>query len=276
MKIIERHIAGKNAAAACEDGIIVTPHFAAVIDGSTSKTPLHIHHDCTNGRFCMMLISEYVASMPPDISLEAFLHGITQHIRRQYETANISMQRLDSHTEERLTASAAIYSQSRQQVWLVGDCQCLVGGILHDNPKPQEAHIAAKRAAFLHQVMQQGTTADDIRRHDIGRDHIVADIIEGSRRQNIDYAVIDGFPIYQQGVKTISVTPGDEVVLATDGYPVLCPTLQATEHALAQLLHDDPLLIHHYQATKAHMHGNNSFDDRAYLRVVADDTEVNR
>ena len=72
------------------------------------------------------------------------------------------------------------------------------------------------------------------------------------------------------------MTPGDEVVLATDGYPVLCPTLQATENALAQLLHDDPLLIHHYQATKAHMHGNNSFDDRAYLRVVADDTEVNR
>ena len=84
MKIIEQHIAGKNAAAACEDGIIVTPHFAAVIDGSTGKTPLHIHHDWTNGRFCMMLISEYVASMPPDIILEAFLHGITQHIRRQY------------------------------------------------------------------------------------------------------------------------------------------------------------------------------------------------
>ena len=38
MQIIEHFIQGKrNNAQLCEDGWVVTPHFAAVVDGSTSK-----------------------------------------------------------------------------------------------------------------------------------------------------------------------------------------------------------------------------------------------
>lgn len=40
MTITEQFICGKHTATDCEDGIVITPHFAAVIDGSTSKTPL--------------------------------------------------------------------------------------------------------------------------------------------------------------------------------------------------------------------------------------------
>ena len=38
MKIIESSIIGKKSPAACEDGMVVTDDFIAVIDGSTSKT----------------------------------------------------------------------------------------------------------------------------------------------------------------------------------------------------------------------------------------------
>ena len=268
LRIIERNIVGKNPHGGCEDGIVATRHFAAVIDGSTSKTAMRVNGNYTNGQWCMMLIAEYVAEMPCDICLDGFLDGITQHIRRQYEAAHIDLKRLATHTEERLTASAAIYSVARQEVWLVGDCQCLTHGTAHDNPKPQEARIAAKRAALLHRALQHGATVDELQRHDIGREGIVADIIEGSRRQNIDYAVIDGFDIPRHGVKTIKVVPGDTVVLATDGYPVLLPTLNGSEQLLQQLLHDDPLCIDRYQATKALMAGYQSFDDRAYLSVA--------
>ena len=54
--------------------------------------------------------------------------------------------------------------------------------------------------------------------------------------------------------------------MATDGYPFLCPTLEASEAELARQLADDPLNIGHFQATKACMKGNLSFDDRAYIR----------
>ena len=39
MKIIESSIIGKKSPEACEDGMVVTDDFIAVIDGSTSKTP---------------------------------------------------------------------------------------------------------------------------------------------------------------------------------------------------------------------------------------------
>lgn len=42
MTIIESFIRGKHDDAHCEDGIVVTHDFAAVIDGSTSKTPFHL------------------------------------------------------------------------------------------------------------------------------------------------------------------------------------------------------------------------------------------
>ena len=38
MKIIEQFIEGKRSQKECEDGIVVTPDFIAVIDGSTSKS----------------------------------------------------------------------------------------------------------------------------------------------------------------------------------------------------------------------------------------------
>ena len=39
MKVIESKIEGKKSPESCEDGLVVTADFIAVIDGSTSKTP---------------------------------------------------------------------------------------------------------------------------------------------------------------------------------------------------------------------------------------------
>ena len=55
MDIIESSIIGKKSPEACEDGMVVTDDFIAVIDGSTSKTPKHryeerkIRHDAYLG-----------------------------------------------------------------------------------------------------------------------------------------------------------------------------------------------------------------------------------
>ena len=90
---------------------------------------------------------------------------------------------------------------------------------------------------------------------------------EAMRRQNIDYAVIDGFPIPQQHVRklTLDFRPW-EIVLASDGYPFLCPTLQESEERLAHQLTNDPMNILDFKATKGLQPGNLSFDDRAYIR----------
>ena len=143
MKIIESSIIGKKSPEACEDGMVVTDDFIAVIDGSTSKTPKHLNPDMKNGRYAMMLISEYIREeLKADASVDDFCQGVTAYIyNKVYEKLGVE-ERLKKHPEERLTASAILYSRTRNEVWMVGDCQAIIAGKLYENGKPYEEKIA--------------------------------------------------------------------------------------------------------------------------------------
>ena len=147
---------------------------------------------------------------------------------------------------------------------MVGDCLCMVGGQLFENPKPYEAQLARRRADIIRNSGQREQFLTD----DTARKQILPEMMRiMQEQQNVDYAVIDGAPIPEQHVRVLPLDfQPHEIVMATDGYPFLCPTLEASEAALARQLTDDPLNIGHFQATKACMKGNLSFDDRAYIR----------
>ena len=266
MRIIEHSIIGKQSDDTCEDGIVTTVNHIAVIDGSTSKTPERVNPKMWNGRFAMQLVSDVVSSLPAQTTMLQFCRIVTDAIDEAYNYYQEDPDVIRQHPERRLTCSAAIYSRYRREVWLVGDCQCLVGGNWYDNAKPQEAINAEKRSRY---IIEHQLSVEEVRRHDEGRDQIINDIIVSMHDQNKTYAVIDGTPIYINGVKVIAVPEDAEVVLATDGYPFLCNTLAESEERLRQLLVDDPLLISRYKATKAYMEGNRSFDDRTYIRFRA-------
>ncbi len=220
----------------------------------------------SNGRYCMTLIKEFIGSMNADITVGEFCRGVTLYINKVYDGAD--RQRLAAHPEERLTASCIVYSRARNEIWMVGDCQCLVDGVLYENPKPYEAGLAQRRAAVIEAFLAGGKrTVDDIRRDDEGRKAIIPGIIDTMQNQNRTYAVVDGFDIPMEKVKV--VTPDDrqrQIVLASDGYPFLHDTLEKSEAALSEQLETDPLNIGCFKATKAYIQGNNSFDDRSYIR----------
>lgn len=150
---------------------------------------------------------------------------------------------------------------------MIGDCQCLIDGEYYENPKPEEAVYAAKRAEKAKQLLAEGTTIDELLTHDTARDHILADIIDSTKRQNITFSVIDGFPISEQHVPvyTLDFQP-HEIVFASDGYPFLRPTLAESEQKLEEQRQHDPLNINTFVASKAFMKGQDSFDDRTYIR----------
>jgi glycerophosphoryl diester phosphodiesterase len=80
---------------------------------------------------------------------------------------------------------------------------------------------------------------------------------------------MDGFPIDDEGIHIVDV--GDsvkEVILASDGYPDLYPTLQETERNLREIIAQDPMLVGvRHRSTKGVLKGAESFDDRTYLRI---------
>ena len=278
MKIIESSIIGKKSQEVCEDGMVVTDDFIAVIDGSTSKTPKHLNPDMKNGRYAMMLISEYIREeLKADASVDDFCQGVTAYIyNKVYEKLGVEEQ-LKEHPEERLTASAILYSRTRNEVWMVGDCQAIIDGKLYENGKPYEQEIARKRVELIEQGLSPAEARKQI------EPLLIEAMLSG---QNQTYTVIDGFPIYQEGVKVVAlkmksasssievyfqeqtkpISSPNEVVLASDGYPFLKPTLAASEAALAEQIANDPQNIHSFIATKGIVEGNKSFDDRTYIR----------
>ena len=293
MKIIESSIIGKKSPEACEDGMVVTDDFIAVIDGSTSKTPKHLNPDMKNGRYAMMLISEYIREeLKAEASVDDFCQGVTAYIyNKVYEKLGVE-EWLKEHPEERLTASAILYSRTRNEVWMVGDCQAIIAGKLYENGKPYEEKIARKRV----ELIEQGLSSAEARKQI--EPLLIKAMLSG---QNQTYTVIDGFPIYREGVKVVSVSDSSsvqdsvpssdscsvqdtvscsdsvsasdtipssssEIVLASDGYPFLKPTLAASEAALAEQIANDPQNIHSFIATKGIVEGNKSFDDRTYIR----------
>lgn len=295
MKIIESSIIGKKSQEACEDGMVVTDDFIAVIDGSTSKTPKHLNPDMKNGRYAMMLISEYIREeLKADASVDDFCQGVTAYIyTKVYEKLGVE-ERLKEHPEERLTASAILYSRTRNEVWMVGDCQAIIDGKLYENGKPYEQEIARKRVELIEHGLSPAEARKQI------EPLLIEAMLSG---QNQTYPVIDGFPVYREGVKVVSLSdsssvqdsvsssdscsvqdpvscPGSasasdtipssssEIVLASDGYPFLKPTLAASETALAEQIANDPQNIHSFIATKGIVEGNKSFDDRTYIRFV--------
>ena len=307
MKIIESSIIGKKSPEACEDGMVVTDDFIAVIDGSTSKTPKHLNPDMKNGRYAMMLISEYIREeLKADASVDDFCQGVTAYIyNKVYEKLGVE-ERLKEHPEERLTASAILYSWTRNEVWMVGDCQAIIDGKLYENGKPYEEKIARKRVELIEQGLSPAEARKQI------EPLLIKAMLSG---QNQTYTVIDGFPIYREGVKVVSVSDSSsvqgsvsssdsssvqdsvsssdscsvqdpvscsgsasasdtipssssEIVLASDGYPFLKPTLAASEAALAEQIANDPQNIRSFIATKGIVEGNKSFDDRTYIRFV--------
>lgn len=295
MKIIESSIIGKKSPEACEDGMVVTDDFIAVIDGSTSKTPKHLNPDMKNGRYAMMLISEYIREeLKADASVDDFCQGVTAYIyNKVYEKLGVE-ERLKEHPEERLTASAILYSRTRNEVWMVGDCQAIIAGKLYENGKPYEEKIARKRVELIEQGLSPAEARKQI------EPLLIKAMLSG---QNQTYTVIDGFPVYREGVKVVSVldsssvqgsvsssdscsvqdpvscsgsasasdtipSSSSEIVLASDGYPFLKPSLAASEAALAEQIANDPQNIHSFIATKGIVEGNKSFDDRTYIRFV--------
>ena len=281
MKIIESSIIGKKSQEACEDGMVVTDDFIAVIDGSTSKTPKHLNPDMRNGRYAMMLISEYIQEeLKADASVDDFCQGVTAYIyNKVYEKLGVE-ERLKEHPEERLTASAILYSRTRNEVWMVGDCQAIIAGKLYENGKPYEEEIARKRVELIAQGLSPAEARKQI------EPLLIKAMLSG---QNQTYTVIDGFPVYREGVKIVAlkmkpasssietyfqeqpkpVLSPNEVVLASDGYPFLMPTLAASEAALAEQIANDPQNIRSFIATKGIVEGNKSFDDRTYIRFLA-------
>jgi hypothetical protein len=260
----------------CEDALYIGKHFVAVIDGATSNTTGRWNGE-TSGKVAARLLVEACDQLPYDATARQAVDLLTSAIQSFYEHMGV-VEIMRTDPVQRATASIVLVSLWRKEVWFIGDCQCLLDDRLISNEKLVDRIASEARAMFLETEILRGATIKELCQDDPGRAFIMP-LLQGQNLfQNNQaagdywYAVIDGSPVPDEGIVVHAIPASTEhIVLATDGYPVLKSSLQASERALQAILADDPLLFRRYKTVKALGPGNVSFDDRAFVKFRLQD-----
>lgn len=249
-----------------DDVLHLTPHFAAVIDGAGSWSGRL--DGLTPGRFAALAVAHALDSLAPTATLPEAAAQLSQALAQALAGA-----KLEGELLRPSTCVAAIYSAARREIWLVGDCQALVLGRHHQTNLPTDERATAFRQALLRALLLAGKTTAELQAADPSW-HLLRPLFEAAPAyQNhptdpLGYGAFDGQPIPEVHLQVIPVGQDvQEIVLASDGYPVLCPTLEASEAALWALAERDPLMIGDYAGCRAFPLSGGSFDDRTYLRL---------
>jgi hypothetical protein len=274
VRVIERFTEAKVPGAPGEDLIVVTDDYLAVMDGCTVRYPRssETYGGVTSGRFAVLALAAGIARLASDLDAAEAIAELSQGLRRSLVDHDLL---LDPREADRPSASAVIFSRARRQVWRVGDCQFAVDGRSNIRVKAIDRLNNSTRAACIRAQLLGGVDADWLRRHDVGYE-VIDPVVQLQRRfRNLaapcrfGYGGFDGDPVPARYQEIFPVAGSQtELIMTTDGYPTVEPSLERAEARLFQIMHDDPLLIGRYGSTKPWVPGNNSFDDRAYLRAV--------
>lgn len=276
-ELIEQTVIGKLGPDLCEDIVHVSSGYIAVIDGATSVT-----RDARGkkpGRIIAELVDECMGALDPDLDATGFFAALCQRVTPRLEAA------WPANAQERPTASMIVYSSARREVWVLGDGWLKIGDDLHELKIPYADAYTFLRCAHLKLLLAEGRPVESLLDEQAPLDLIRPFIQMQPRIQNhlpepYGYGVFDLSEACIAYVKVFEAPPGAEIVLASDGYPMIAEDLRATEAILTACLATDPLMIGRYPQVKGLGKGQVSFDDRSYVRfripVVALNAEIER
>lgn len=267
IRILEKLCEGKSLTAYCEDILFVSEEFVAVIDGVTAKSDFS-YEGKTTGRLASEIICRTLETLPKEYNLEQTIEEINKNLNQFYEEHTFPYNK----REMGLQAVCAIYSNYNREIWLIGDCQAKVDGKLYQNQKKSDIILANMRALVIESLQYGGMDKKVTDYAEQARNLILPWIIKATAFANksdseYGYSVINGDRIPESLVNKIVLDEkSHEIILASDGYPVVEKNLALTEERLQKILEMDPECCKIYLSTKGVKDGCKSFDDRTYIR----------
>ena len=248
------------------DTIYYDSHFACVIDGATPKSERYWNGEPADA-FISNTLTSAIAELHPSTNANDAFSALANHLTEECKKFGCDLQELAPN--ERPQASIAIYSASRKELWCLGDCCYLLNGREYRNTKRIDRLLSQLRL-FAHELNIAGCAPP------WGSDERYA-ILPFLKQQawlanrggGFGYGVFDGSNAALDFVNIVTIRSEELVVIATDGYPRLFPTLKQSEDYLIDLLAKDPSCFYELCGTKGVIEGNVSYDDRAYLSFIA-------
>lgn len=260
MRIIESKTESKAPERLCEDLLVTTQDFIAVIDGVTPKSDFSYKGKST-GRLAAECVAQAVKEAEKTDDCSCIIRRCNEKFRDFYRSVEFPYDK----KEKGLQAAAIIYSDHFREIWMIGDCQAMVDGTEYQQPKKSDVILSQFRSL----MMALDTEAADARAR-IEPWILKATAFANKRGSAYGYSVLNGEEIPEERIKVIRLSEFSgsehEIILASDGYPVLKPTLQQSERELEYIMREDPQCCRLYESTKGLKSGNKSFDDRTYIR----------
>lgn len=272
MRVIEQVVVGKGSdQTLCEDMIVVTADFAAVIDGATDKRGLDFDGS-SGGLLAARAIRDALLELDRGAELTTLVDAASELLAEHTKSSGAD---IDPGADDGPSASFVVYADQRREVWRVGDCSWRSEAGTFPGGKEIDTICANARSALTRALREQGIPEGELLSTDPGREMILPLLRAQHVFRNIDdhssslaFGAIDGRPVPECFLEIWPIGEVEELVLASDGYPSLEPTLELTEALLEEELAQDPLRIDAYPSTKGVGPDQSSFDDRAYLRIV--------
>ena len=244
--------------------------FIAVMDGVTAKGKI-LWDSKTSGFYAKEVLMYAMAQLNGNESAVQVLEYLNSQLHKQY---NGNDSYFLENTAERLRSTIVIYSNKYKQIWCFGDCQFSINGQGFKKEMEIDLLLAEVRSVYLHLELISGKSVEELCLSDPSREIIFPLIKKQLYFSNCDkggkyeFSVLDGFCNDFSKVITYDVKEGDTVILASDGYPRLEPSIFESELFLKELKEKDPLCIDLYKAVKGFTDGKSSIDDRTYIKFV--------
>lgn len=263
-RLVESMLLGKtDDLPRCEDAIIVTPDFVVVVDGATAPEACGCPHE-SPGRSAAQAITAATGRLAADVDLGEAL--------RHWTAAVVAAAATHPGHAESLSASLAAYARQRREIWIVGDVSAALDGVVIQRTKVVDRVAAGFRRAVLHAEIASGASLDSLRSDDPGRAAILPLLRRQRAFRNVaasEYGfaavAVEATPLALCQVVRLDAR-SHELVLATDGYPVVASDLATAEARVAAEISADPLMVGDHLQTKGVAPGAASFDDRAFVR----------
>lgn len=251
-----------------EDTYADGPDWTVVCDGASDRSGYRLDGR-TGGWHVSRLIAEVFTAAGP----RARPCDLIAAINARY--ADLFGDTVDPGAAERPSAVFAAFNKTTGMIVRVGDITWTNGTDVFEVRNKVEAVHVAMRSTYLRMLLADGATVDGLLAEDPAREIIGPslrrEVALRNRRDvgDLAFAAVDGRLIPGKFIETFTIDHSTrDVVLASDGYPLVLPTLSDTETYLRDDLQRDPLRIGAHAGTKAPAPGFVSFDDRTYVRLA--------
>lgn len=282
---VERFLKSKSGSAdGGGDRIVAGSRYIGVVDAATDKSGLKwsLNNREVSGEYALAEVLSRALNTSSD-DIEVVLERVQREMSILAESLGVNL------TEGAASplASFVLLDITRGDLVVLGDCAYgFVNGdqvnATYNSKRVDELASETRALAYLAWTASGGASNKN---EDPGRAAILDDLREATRLANADmnsfrpdeklyghdmsslvYPVFD--IIIPRAVSRVQIpTNINEVILASDGYPRIFKSLEETENYLKRSLQEDPLRIGEHPSTKGLVAGQESFDDRAYIRV---------